>query len=225
MKQQKTGKKLIIFGTGDMGQLVKFHFETDSPYQVVAFTLDDDYVVLPTFEGLEVLGFSKIEEQFPPTEYDMFIAIGYSKMNQNRQGKFLEAKAKGYKLATFISTLSSYLSLEPPGENCCIFEGNAIEPFVNIGDNVIIWSGNLIGHHSTVHHNNFISGNVVIGGNCIIENNCFIGMNATIGDHIKIAEKTLVGAGAIIMHDTEPESVYLPARSVKLNKKSSEIKI
>lgn len=218
-------KKLVIFGIGSIGQLVKLYFENDSQYEVAAFTLDDNFIKDPIFEGLKVHEFSNIEVKFPPLDYDMFIAIGYSDMNQNREKKFFEAKEKGYKLATFVSSRCTYLAQEQPGENTFIFENNAIQPFVKIGKNVIIWSSNIISHHSTIEDHIFISSHVSVGGHCLIKSNSFLGLNSTIGPNVIVAEKTLVGAGAVIVKNTITDKIYVAPKAIKLTINSAEIKL
>lgn len=217
--------KIIIFGIGDIAQIAKYYFDIDSPHQVVAFTLDQNYIKDPIFEGLPVVPFENIEKEFPPSDYQMFIALSYSDMNRLREKKFYEAKQKGYHLVSYISSYCTYLSQFKCGENCFIFEDNTIQPFVKIGDNVTIWSGNHIGHHSIIHSHNFISSHVVISGHCEIESNCFLGVNSTLAHWVKLARGTLLGAGAIISKNTEPDSVYVPAKSIQLDKKSFDIKL
>jgi UDP-3-O-[3-hydroxymyristoyl] glucosamine N-acyltransferase len=87
-------------------------------------------------------------------------------------------------------------------------EHNTIQPFVEIGENVILWSGNHIGHHSRVGDNCFISSHVVISGGVSIGANTFIGVNATLRDNIKIGSHNVIGAGALILNDTEDYAVY-----------------
>ena len=55
-----------------------------------------------------------------------------------------------------------------------------MQPFVRIGSNVTLWSGNHIGHDSTVGDHCFISSHVVVSGHVEIGRNCFIGVNATL---------------------------------------------
>jgi acetyltransferase-like isoleucine patch superfamily enzyme len=50
-------------------------------------------------------------------------------------------------------------------------------------------------------------------------------VNATVRNSITIAPATLVGAGAVIMKDTEPKGVYLPERAKRLDKSSDEIEL
>lgn len=218
-------ENILIFGAGDIAQLAKYYFEIDSPYKVVAFTVDSDYIRESTFEGLPVVPFEKVECDFPPSVFKMFVAISYKNMNKLRESKFFEAKNKGYQLISYISSRCSFLSRFTCGENCFILEDNTIQPFVRIMDNVMIWSGNHIGHHSIIQSHNFISSHVVVSGHCVIESNSFLGVNSTIAHYVKISRGTLVGAGAVITKNTEPDSVYVPPKSLVLTKKSYDFNL
>jgi sugar O-acyltransferase (sialic acid O-acetyltransferase NeuD family) len=218
-------EKILIFGTGDIAQLAKYYFDTDSNYEVSAFVVDAAYKNADTFEGLPLLAFDSVQDKYPINEYKMFIALSYSKMNKLREAKFNEAIQKGYDLVSYISSKCSYLTKYPHGKNCFIFEDNTVQPFVKIGDNVTLWSGNHIGHHSIIESHNFISSHVVVSGHCHIKSHCFIGVNSTIGHQVTVAEETLIGAGAVITKDTTPGSVYVPAKSVKLEKNSDQFSL
>lgn len=218
-------KNLIIFGEGLYTEIAYQYFCDDSEYDVVCFTKDDDYINSSTYFGLPMIPFSKIEQTYNPNEYDMHIAVSYTDMNRLRERIYYEAKQKGYKLVSYVSSKCSNMSKYPIGDNCFIFEDNTIQPFVKVGNNVILWSGNHIGHHSEIKDHNFISSQVVISGQCTVESNCFIGVNSTIGHKVNIGKATLIGAGCIVTKDTEQESVYVPARSIKLNKKSSDFNL
>ena len=220
-----TSKKLIIFGSGDIAQIAKYYFDIDSDFKVEAFTLDKEYIKETKFEDLPVVPFEEIEKTYAPGEYNMFIALSHSQMNKLRAQKFSEAKEKGYPIVSYVSSKCTYLSQFPPGENCFIFEDNTIQPFVKIGSNVTIWSGNHIGHHSVIEDHNFISSHVVISGHCHIESYCFLGVNSTIAHKVTIGSETLLGAGCIITKNTEFQSVYVPAKSAKLDRKSNQFKL
>ncbi len=217
--------KLIIFGTGDIAQIANYYFEIDSEHEVVAFTADKVFINSDTFEGKPVIPFEEICKELPSSDFKMFIALSYSNLNKVREMKYFEAKEKGYELVSYISSKCSFMSQFKCGDNCFIFEDNTIQPFVRIGNNVTLWSGNHIGHHSTIYDHNFISSHVVISGHCIIQPNSFIGVNATIGHQVEIARENIIGAGSIITKSTLEGDVYVPARSVKLDKHSSQIKL
>src|SRR5436190_1331055 len=100
-------KKLIIFGKGELAELANFYFTNDSTYQVCAFTLNRSYIDADTYLDLPVIPFEEVEKKYPPEQYELFIAIGYSKLNLNRKTKYEQAKSKGYKLASYVSSKST----------------------------------------------------------------------------------------------------------------------
>ena len=218
-------KKLVLFGTGDIAQIAKDYFNDDSEFEVVAFTVDAAYRDGDSYEALPVVDFESVEETYPPESHHMFIALSYAQMNKLREEKYHAAKAKGYTLATYISSKCSYLSKYPCGDNCFIFEDNTVQPYVQMGSNVFLWSGNHIGHHSVIESHNFVSSHVVISGHCTIKSHCFLGVNATLAHQVTIAEETLLGAGVVISKDTEAKGVYVAARPTKISKTSDQIKL
>ena len=202
-------KSLVIFGASDVAQLAHYYFSTDSEYEVVAFAVDAKYIQETEFCCLPVVSFEEVAKIYPPDNHDFFVALGYSKLNAARKEKFLAAKEMGYKLASFISPHATVLNEGRIGENCFIFEDNTIQPFVTIGNNVTLWSGNHVGHHSVIHDHTFITSHVVISGGVEIGEQCFVGVNATLRDHIKIGDRCVVGAGALLLADAAPEGVYI----------------
>lgn len=217
-------KKLIIFGSGQIAQLAHFYFSTDSNYEVVAFTVDPVFVTEPTVYGLPIVPFDHVADLYPASDHEMFIALSYSKLNALRAEKFEAAKAMGYTLASYLSSKATYLSQNAPGQNCFILEDNTIQPFVTIGDNITLWSGNHIGHHSVIGNHCFIASHVVISGGVIIGDYCFVGVNATLRDHITIGERCVLGAGSLILSNAEPNGVYIGSASERSKIPSSRLK-
>jgi len=218
-------KKLVVFGSGDIGQLAHYYFTNDSEYDVVAFTLDAAYIKETTFCGVPVVPFEEIEQHYPPIEYDLFMALSYAKLNQVRREKYLAAREKGYHIPSYISSHATVLNDGRIGENCFILEDNTIQPFVTIGNNVTLWSGNHIGHHSTINDHCFLASHIVVSGGVTIDESCFIGVNATLRDHITIGSKSVIGAGVLVLADVEPEGLYIgtatersPVPSTRLRK-------
>lgn len=201
-------KKLIIFGIGEQSEMAYYYFKNDSKYDIVAFTVDKKYIDKETFFDLPIVEFESIENVYSEEEYELFIAIGYNKINKLREEKYLLCKEKGYKIASYISSKASIFT-DKIGENCFILEDNTVQPYVEIGNNVTLWSGNHIGHHSIIQDNCFVTSHVVISGGCEIGENTFIGVNATLRDHIKIGKSNVIGAGALILNDTEDNKVYM----------------
>lgn len=209
--------KVIIFGVKDLAQLAKFYLETDSPYLVAGFTVHQQYVPeSKEYLGLPVVPFETVEEHFKPTDYKFFAPITGQKMSKFREEIFLAAKSKGYKLISYVSSKATIFNTEV-GENCFIFEDNTIQPFVKIGNNVVLWSGNHIGHHSVIKDHVFFASHVVLSGHCTIEPYSWFGVNATIRDGLTIAEGSLIAMGACLTKNTTPWTVYMgtPAKPIE----------
>ncbi|MSU96062.1 acetyltransferase [Pseudomonas mandelii] len=217
-------KNLVIFGFGDIAQLAYYYFRTDSDYNVVAFTIDRSYIAEDEFCGLPVIPFEDIHKQYPPESNDFFVALSYSKINTVRKEKYLAAKALGYQLTSYISSRATILNEQSIGENCFILEDNTLQPFVTIGNNVTLWSGNHIGHHSTIHDHCFVASHVVVSGGVEIAEQCFIGVNATLRDHIKIGERSVIGAGTLILTDVDAEGVYIGPATERSRVPSSKLR-
>lgn len=213
---------LIIFGTGDIAQLAHYYFSKEDSYNITAFTVDRPFISDNAFCGLPVIPFDEIEQHFSPNNHEMFIALSYSQLNRIRADKFYAAKAKGYRLTSYISPKATVYDNVKIGDNCFIFEDNTIQPFVSIANNVTLWSGNHIGHHSVIGDHCFIASHVVVSGGVKVDPYCFIGVNATIRDHIHIAEDCIIGAGALITRDTISNSVYKGIPSQASNRSAKD---
>lgn len=217
--------KLVIFGAGDIARLASFYFTRDSEHEVVAFTVDQQFLKEGSFRDLPLVAFEKVAELYPPSDYKMFVALSYAKMNRIRADKYRQARAAGYDLVSYVSSRCSFLTDHPVGDNCFILEDNTVQPFVRIGNNVTLWSGNHIGHDAVIDDHCFLASHIVVSGYVHIGQSCFIGVNATLRNSITIAPESLIGAGAVIMKDTVEKGVYLPQRAELFKKKSDEIEL
>lgn len=217
-------RPLVIFGTGDIASVARYYFASDSEYEVVAHTVDRDFLGETETDGLPVVAFDELESRYPPEDHALFVALSYTRLNALRRDKYLAAKALGYKIASYVSSRATVLNDGAIGENCFILEDNTIQPFVTIGDNVTLWSGNHIGHHATIGDHTFMASHVVVSGGCRIGEMCFVGVNATLRDHIRIGDRCIIGAGALILSDAEPEGVYLGAATERSKVPSSRLR-
>jgi len=200
--------KLIIFGNRELAEVAHFYFARESGMEVAAFTVDGGHLNEPMFRSLPVVAFEELGERFPPDDHDMFVAMSYAQMNLVREQKCEAARASGYRLRSFVSRHAAVAENVEIGDNCFILENVVLQPFVRVGNNVTIWSGTHVGHHTVVGDNSFITSHVVISGGVEVGRNCFMGVNATVRDHVRIGDSCLIGAGALILKDTEAEGVY-----------------
>lgn len=213
--------QVIIFGIQDYAELAHFYLTNDSKYDVAAFCVSKEYMPqTKKFKGLPVVDYESVVDQYPPDKYSFFAPMSPKRMNQVREKIYSELKDKGYELISYISSKATLFGNQI-GDNCFILEDNTIQPFTSIGNNVVLWSGNHIGHHGEIKDHVTFTSHVVMSGHCEIGDNSFLGVNATIKDGIVLAKGTLVGMAAAVTRDTEEWSVYVGNPAKKLETKQS----
>lgn len=210
----RKSKKLILFGDSSFAEIAYEYFTYDSEYEVCAFTVSKEYLKRNSLFNLPIVPFEEVEKIYPPAEYEMHIALVYNALNRNRAKFYYEAKNKGYKLANYISSKCFVWRNVTMGDNIFIFEDNTIQPFVKMGSDIVLWSGNHIGHHSVLGSHLFISSHVVISGHCTVGDYCFFGVNSTVGNNINIGNDCLIGAGCLIVKDTGDGKLFKGTASI-----------
>jgi sugar O-acyltransferase (sialic acid O-acetyltransferase NeuD family) len=217
--------EVVIFGTGDFARTARVYLDADSPHEVVAFTVHERYLTAPELEGLPVVPFERLEEAHPPSRFAMLVAIGFSRVNKARAEVYGLCKQRGYELISYLNSKAIHWGELELGDNCFVFEANVIQPNVRIGNNVVLWSGNHIGHDATIEDDCFIASHVVVSGNVTIGRASFVGVNATFRDGITVAPECVIGAGALIMKDTVEGGVYAVRGTEALDKKSWDLQL
>jgi sugar O-acyltransferase (sialic acid O-acetyltransferase NeuD family) len=201
--------KVIIFGIADFASLAHFYLRHDTKHDVVAFSVSAEYMPpSKMFEGLPVVAFEEVEHKYPASDYVFFAPMSHRKMNRLRETVYNQIKAKKYTMISYVSSRATVWPEAQIGDNCFILEDNTLQPFTPVGNNVVLWSGNHIGHHSVILDHVLFTSHVVLSGHCTVESFCFFGVNATIRDGLKIAEGSLIAMAASIIANTEPWGVY-----------------
>lgn len=196
-------KKLIIVGDSAFAEVAYEYFTHDSPYEVVAFSVERTHHKRQTLFSLPIVPFENLEFSFTPTEHSVYVAVVYTQLNRLRTRLAKAAKEKGFALASYISSNACVWPNAKVGEHCFIFEQNTLQPFVTLGNNVVLWSGNHVGHHSHIGDNCFVASHVVVSGFVTIGANCFLGVNSTIINNITLGADCWIGPSATITRNTK----------------------
>lgn len=204
-------RKLIIVGDSAFAEIAHEYFDADSDYRVVGFAVERAHLKRSVLHGLPVVAFEDLEQHFGPAAHEVYVATVYTQLNRLRTRLAAAAKARGYRLASFVSPRAQVWRNAVLGEHCFIFEHNTVQPFVTIGDNVVLWSGNHIGHHSVIEANCFVSSQVVVSGFCRVGENSFLGVNAMIANNVTLGRDNWVAPGVAVMKDTSDGTLFKPA--------------
>ena len=202
-------KEVVIFGTGQTSEIVSYYLNKETDFKIVAYTIDSKEISEEKFNKKPVVAFEHLKEEYPPSKFNIFIAVGYRDLNKLREKKFLEAKSKGYSCISFIHPRAGNFDPKIIGENSFIMEHQSIQPFSKIGNNCFIWSGVLIAHHSVIKDHCWITSESSIAGNTTVGERCFLGINSTIGHMVNIGKDNFIGAGTLITKSTKDGSVFI----------------
>jgi sugar O-acyltransferase (sialic acid O-acetyltransferase NeuD family) len=208
-----SAKPLVIFGVGELADLAHFYF-TEAGRRIAAFTVDAAYLRGNTFHDAPAVAFETISESFPPSRFEMFVAIGYRDLNCKRSERCAIAIQRGYRLASFASPKADLWPGLAVGANCLVMEGNVLQPYSRLGVGVILGSGNLISHHAVVEDYCYLAARVVIGGAARVGHHSFVGLNVTVREKVRIGASCLVGAAALVLKDV-PDGQALLTQSTQ----------
>lgn len=217
-------KKFIVFGNTEYAYMLAKYIEETADNKVLAFTVDRAYIDNPYFNEFPVIPFEEIENHFSSEEVEFIIGIGHKAMNSVREDIFNRIKGKGYSIGNFIHP-NAIVEASEIGEGNIILCGAYIGRNAKIGDANIFWNNCNISHDAVMGDFNYIAPSVTFGGFVNVGNKCFFGLGSIVKNGLMVASSTLIGAGAYLDKDTEPCDVYVPAKSVKLKYKSSEMNI
>ena len=205
-------KKVVIFGLNDLAEIAWFYLTKEyNNLSPAAFTVNDEYITQNTYHNLPIVPFEELEQYYPPSEYILFAPIANNKV---REKIYNEGKTRGYNFLTYISPKCTNYALSI-GENCFIFEDNTLQPFTTIGNNVVLWSGNHIGHHGVIEDNVFFTSHVVMSGHCHIKNGAFLGVNSTLRDGITIGKNSIVGMGSVVTKSIPDNETWIGSPAKK----------
>lgn len=215
-------KKLLIFGTTDLAQLVHFYITKHKLYEIAAFTTHAQFIQHDRLFGLPVVPFETVSEQYPPDKYSFALCIGYTKVNEVRKQLFYEIKKAEYSIENIIFPFSR-TETDSIGEGNIIFPFATIDPFCTVGNGNIFYPNSLLSHHSAIGNFNFIAVSACIAGNVTIQDNNFIGANSTIKNGTTINSYNLIGANTYVSQNMSSNQVIVPERSkILTNKQSSD---
>jgi sugar O-acyltransferase (sialic acid O-acetyltransferase NeuD family) len=202
-------ERLILIGTGAFAQVAFEYFNHDSPFEVVGFAVEKQFMVETEIFGVPVVPFEELTKHFAPEDHHFFVAITYFGLNRVRARLYEAARELGYRAASYVSPEAFVWKNVELGEHCFVFEKAVIQPFAKVGNDVIFWSGCFIGHHSTIADHCFVAAHSAVNGTVSVGDHSFLGANSTIANHVTVADNCIISAGSHVMSDVEKDQVVI----------------
>lgn len=163
----------------------------------------------PILGGFSSLSTNEIQNK------NFIVAIGNNKLRMDIMSKINKLGGKTPSLIHPTVTISPSAKI---GKGVYIQANAYIWTKVKINDFCIISPSVTVAHHSIIGKGCLISTNSAVGASIIIEDEVFIGMGSTIVTGLnKIGSNSIIGAGAVVLKNVEPNSVYVgvPAKKIR----------
>lgn len=191
----------------DEGDLEPVALAVDGPFVAESRAAADEV-------GLPLVSFADLPDRFPPSACRVLVPLGKRGMMDVRRGLCERARADGYTLAAWVSRRAQVWSRLEVGPNTMVFPGVTVMPWARLAHDVQVRANAVIAHHVEVGPHVTVANGVSTGGSSTIGAHSWVGLGAVVRDGVTLAERTFVGAGAVVVADTEPDGVYVgvPAR-------------
>ena len=214
VRQAGPGERVVIVGTGEQAAIAFEYLTHDSPHEVAAFSADPQFLSAGSYCGRPVVPLGDLAAACPPQDHRVLVAVSATRLNRVRRRLLDVVRAAGYQCISHVSSRAFVSPSAVIGENVFIFENCVLQPGSRVGDNALLWTGAFVAHSSVVGDNCCLSAQAAVAGFCRVGRGSFLGISSCVSDIVTIAEDCVVGAGAVVIRDTEPRQVYVgnPAR-------------
>lgn len=220
--QNDWAKKVVVIGAGGHGKEVietcKEIYLNDRSIELLGFLDDNKELHGTTVYGTHVLGgFDWIDTQEDKDIY-FVCSIGDSLI---RKKVVRRALAKKYKPITLIHPRAGIHNPKKIGNGTVIQSGSNIAPNVIIGDYCHINYSCSIGHDSILGNFTTLTPLCALSGFTKTGECAYFGTGSIVLPGLTIGEYSIVGAGSVVLKDTEPYTVNVgsPTRIIRDIKK------
>lgn len=180
----------------------------------ISYCIGDD-VNIKNCLGIPVLqGDHFIQKLYEDGYSRIFIAIGSNSLRENLATL---ATNQGYQLVNAISPTAIISPSASIGSGIAIMAAAVINAETIIDDLAIINTGATIDHNCRIGKAAHIAPQCALAGNVKIGTQGFLGLGSKVIPDLEIGEKTIIGAGAVVISNIKSEAtaVGVPASIIK----------
>jgi sugar O-acyltransferase (sialic acid O-acetyltransferase NeuD family) len=212
--------RVLIYGTGQTGNMVASILELHDDVEIVGFVDDDEATWDGTLRGYEVLGGRAFVDR--GEGFDK-VAVAVGQVEPRRE---LAEWVRGQSIPqqSVIHPSASIPRDSVIGEGTIIGAGTTLYVNPIIGRNVFIGPHVVVSHDSVIGDYALLSVGSVIGARVDVAPGAFVGAGASVmppgwgvDERLTVGEDSIVGVGAVVIRDVEPRSIVVgvPAKLLR----------
>ncbi|MCH2174649.1 MAG: acetyltransferase [Lentisphaeria bacterium] len=196
---------VIIYGASQFARVITHLIEDHTNYQIIGYLDDRQNTWGDNFMNKRILGGSSVLDETTKRPFTN-VVIGFGD-TAGRWKLTNELEKKGVKFLSIMHPDASVSRNVVLGEGSIVQGGVAIDPYVNIGKNVLLNKNTNIGHDTSIGDGCHIASGACLAAKCYIGSGTMIGMNASILSGVKIGQNSLIGAGAVVTKNIPDKAV------------------
>jgi acetyltransferase EpsM len=203
-------RELLILGTGphalEMFAIVERLNRNCKTWNVVGFASSVQEQPGAQLGGLPLLILSEAVARFPAA----YMVPEFEWPNK--------ADLPADRLATLIDPTVFVAPTAKIGRGCVIYPQCFVGSYSHIGDFLFCLAGSIINHNDIIEDQVTLTSSVTIAGDVHIEAACYFGQSSTVRQMLRVGKGSLIGMGAVVLHDVPPNSVMVgnPARRLRV---------
>ena len=213
-----TKKRVVIYGTGDMGIQVFNIIKHDKNIEVIGFLDFHSNKKGSLFLNHPVLG-TENELSMLINDYQLDGGIAAIGNNKLRYEINQQLKNSGLEIIKAIHPKAFIDNADSIGNGTILEMGTYIHPEAIVGEGCFICCGAVVAHNSRVGNYVVLAGGSIFGSRVEIGDYSLIGVGANISPYISIGKNVLVGTGAAVVKNL-PDNVVaagVPAKILREN--------
>jgi sugar O-acyltransferase (sialic acid O-acetyltransferase NeuD family) len=94
-----------------------------------------------------------------------------------------------------------------------------------VGDFLFCLANTVINHDDVIGDYVTLTSGVMVAGDVHIESHCYLGQSSTVREFVRVGQGSLIGMGAVVLHDVPPNSVMVgnPARRSRAREEQNPV--
>ncbi len=201
-------RDLLILGNGihnlEMAEMVERVNQAKPTWSLLGFVSADGRGVGEVRNGYPVVGGPEAVRKHP----DAFVVpeFGWAREDTPRE-----------RLVSLVDPSSFVSRSATIGAGCVIYPSCFIGANARIDDYVFVLSGCGINHDAVLEEGVTLASGVMLAGEIHVEADCYLGQSCTVRQKLRIGRGSMIGMGAVVIADVDPNSVMVgnPARKLR----------
>lgn len=216
-----SSKKIVILGCGGncidiLETIDAINSCSDRPvWDCIGFLDDDPSILGQTFQGKPVLG--KLNSATRYDDCHFVNGIGSPGNFWKKPDIIASTGLAPDRFSKIIHPTSSVSPSAKLGSGTVVLQQVTVASNVTIGRHVIILPNTVISHDDHIGDYTCIAGGVCVSSAVTVGPCCYLGTNCSLIGDIEIGERSMIGMGAVVLADVDPNSVMVgnPAGKIR----------